>query len=101
MNITTRIKDPFTLGKVIQQSRLQQGLSQRDVADMLGISQKWVWEMEQGKPGILMDRLFEMLRATGITLYAEFEVATSETECEPASEPTGKSADMTEGGLEQ
>jgi len=74
MNITTKIADSFTLGQVIQQSRLQQNLSQRDIAKMLGISQKWVWEMEQGKPGILMDRLFQMLKATGITLYAEFEV---------------------------
>jgi len=61
-------------GQVIQQSRLQQRLSQRDVAGMLGISQKWVWEMEQGKPGIFLDRLFKMLKATGITLYAEFEL---------------------------
>jgi hypothetical protein len=29
--------------------------------------------MEQGKPGILMERLFKMLKETGITLYAEFE----------------------------
>jgi len=53
---------------------MQQGFSQRDLAQMLGISQKWVWEMEQGKPGILMDRLFLILEKTGITLSAEFEV---------------------------
>jgi len=74
MDITTEVRDPFSLGQIIQQSRLQQGLSQRELATMLGISQKWVWEMEQGKPGILMDRLFKMLTATGITLYAQFEV---------------------------
>ena len=73
MIFQTKVKDPFSLGQVIQQSRMQQGLSQRDVAGMLNISQKWVWEMEQGKPGILMDRLFQMLKATGVTLYAEFD----------------------------
>ena len=72
--ITTRISNPYTLGQIIQQSRLQQGFSQRDLANMLGISQKWVWEMEQGKPGLLMDRLFMILEKTGITLSAEFEV---------------------------
>ena len=41
---------------------------------MLGISQKWVWEMEQGKPGLLTDRLFAILEKTGITLMAEFEI---------------------------
>ena len=74
MTITTKIRNSFTLGQVIQQSRLQQGFSQRDLAKMLGISQKWVWEMEQGKPGLLMDRLFMVLEKTGVSLSAEFEV---------------------------
>jgi len=74
MIIKTKVRDPYTLGQIIQQSRMQQGFSQRDLADMLGISQKWVWEMEQGKPGILMERLFQMLDKTGVTLSAEFEI---------------------------
>jgi len=74
MKISTKIKNSYTLGQVIQQSRLQQGISQRELAKILGISQKWVWEMEQGKPGVLMDRLFRILEKTGITLSAEFEV---------------------------
>jgi transcriptional regulator with XRE-family HTH domain len=73
LKITTVLKSPFTLGQVIQQSRLQKGISQRELAKMLGISQKWVWEMEQGKPGLLMDRLFMVLEKTGVTLSAEFE----------------------------
>jgi len=73
MIIKTKVKDPYTLGQIIQQSRMQQEFSQRDLADMLGISQKWVWEMEQGKPGILMERLFQILEKTGVTLSAEFE----------------------------
>ena len=73
MKISAKINNSFTLGQIIQQSRLQQGFSQRDLAKMLGISQKWVWEMEQGKPGILMDRLFLILEKTGVTLTAEFE----------------------------
>ena len=72
--LITEVKDSYALGQIIQQSRLQQEFSQRDLANMLGISQKWVWEMEQGKPGILMDRLFKVLKATGITLYASFDV---------------------------
>jgi len=73
MKITTKIKNSYTLGMIIQQSRLQQGISQRELAKMLGISQKWVWEMEQGKPGVLMDRLFLILEKTGVSLSAEFE----------------------------
>ena len=73
MRITTKIKNQYTLGQVIQQSRLQRGFSQSELARMLGISQKWVWEMEQGKPGLLLDRLFMILEKTGVALSAEFE----------------------------
>ena len=73
MKITTKIKDSYTLGQIIQQSRLEQGFSQRDLAKKLGVSQRWIWEMEQGKPGILMDRLFNILDSAGITLFAELE----------------------------
>ena len=73
MKIIVKLNDSYTLGQIMQQSRLQRGFSQRDLADMLGISQKWVWEMEQGKPGILMERLFQMLEKTGVTLTAEYE----------------------------
>jgi transcriptional regulator with XRE-family HTH domain len=74
MLIKTKIKDSFTLGQVIQQSRIERGLRQRDLARELGVSQKWIWEMEQGKPGILMDRLFSILSINGVALLAEFEV---------------------------
>ena len=73
MKITTKIKDSFTLGQIIQQGRLEQGYSQRGLAKKIGVSQKWIWEMEQGKPGILMDRLFRILDDTGVTLLAELE----------------------------
>ena len=73
MKIKTKVRDQYALGQIIQQSRMQQGFSQRELAAMLGISQKWIWEMEQGKPGILMDRLFSILEKTGVTLFAELE----------------------------
>ena len=74
MKITTKIKDAFTLGQVLQQGRLEQGISQRELAGQLGVSQKWIWEMEQGKPGILTERLFKILDFNKITLMAEFEI---------------------------
>ncbi|MCL2537561.1 MAG: helix-turn-helix domain-containing protein [Coriobacteriia bacterium] len=69
----TKIKNPRTLGAVIQQGRMIKGLSQRELAQELGIGQKWLWEMEQGKPGILTTRLFELLAATDVELYAELD----------------------------
>ena len=36
----------------------------------LGITQKYVWELEAGKPSLVMDRLFAAMRETGMALTA-------------------------------
>lgn len=67
------IRSPEELGDAIRQGREIHGWSQRDLAARLGVTQKWLWELEQGKPGLLMDRLFTALRTVDVTLVAEFE----------------------------
>lgn len=78
MRIKSRIDSPQKLGTALQQGRLVKGMSQRDLAGKLGIGQKWLWEMEQGKPGIFTTRLFKLLDATGIELYAYLELPDDE-----------------------
>lgn len=73
MVLKGEIRDPRTLGIFLQQGRALRGLSQKEEAEELGTTQRWISEMESGKPGILMERLFEMLRANDIRLYAEIE----------------------------
>lgn len=73
MAVRIEITSPELLGFALQQGRLLRGTSQRQLADQLGIGQKWVWEMEHGKPGLLMERLFAMLDATGVRLWAEID----------------------------
>ena len=68
-----RIGSPEELGDAIRQGREIQGRSQRELAARLGVTQKWLWELEQGKPGLLMERLFAALRAVDVTLLAEFD----------------------------
>jgi len=58
------------LGRILQQARLVSGLSQRELADRLGTTQRYVWEMEAGKPSIFVDRLFAVMRETGMELTA-------------------------------
>jgi transcriptional regulator with XRE-family HTH domain len=67
------VRNAEALGQMLQQGRALRGLSQRQLAAQLGTGQKWVWEMEQGKPGIFTERLFDMLRATGVRLFAEID----------------------------
>lgn len=57
--------------RLLQQSRLAQGLSQQQVADRLGISQSYVSELESGKTSLALIRIFEIVRLTGMTLEAE------------------------------
>jgi transcriptional regulator with XRE-family HTH domain len=61
------------LGHVLQQGRMIKGISQRELARRLGVGQKWIWEMEQGKPGLLMERLFAIMRETGVELSAQLD----------------------------
>jgi transcriptional regulator with XRE-family HTH domain len=66
------VPDAATLGQMIAQARAVRGLSQRDLAKALGVSQRYVWELEAGHPTTFAVRLFEAMRATGVTLTAEF-----------------------------
>jgi transcriptional regulator with XRE-family HTH domain len=67
---TGKVTSPASLGRILQQARLVHGLSQRELADRLGTTQRYIWEIEAGKPSIFMERLFAMMRATGVDLSA-------------------------------
>jgi HTH-type transcriptional regulator/antitoxin HipB len=58
---------------MLQQGRALTGKSQRDLARELGISQRYVYEMEAGEPTLYAKRLLDLLRATGVRLYAEID----------------------------
>ncbi|MCJ7827001.1 MAG: helix-turn-helix domain-containing protein [Demequinaceae bacterium] len=73
MTVKGDLQNPQALGRAIQQARALRGMSQRDLAAQLGISQRWLWELEQGKPGIFTDRLFEVLRAVQARLTIEID----------------------------
>ena len=63
-----------SLGRILQQARLLDGLSQRELAARLGISQRYVWEIEAGKPSIFMERLFAYMQETGVELTARIKL---------------------------
>lgn len=67
---TGKVRGPESLGRMLQQARLLAGLTQRELAERLGITQKYVWELEAGKPSILMDRLFTAMRELSVDLTA-------------------------------
>lgn len=54
----------------MQQARLLSGKSQRQMAAELGTTQRYIWEIESGKQSIFIERLFAMMRETGVELSA-------------------------------
>jgi HTH-type transcriptional regulator/antitoxin HipB len=62
------VTGPESLGRLIQQARLSSSMTQDELAEQLGISQRAVTEIETGKATIQTRRIFEMLRATGANL---------------------------------
>ncbi len=67
------ISTPAALGNALRQARLMRGLTQQRLADEIGVTQKWISQLEQGKPGLLTERLFEVLRATDARLVCEVD----------------------------
>ena len=65
------VASPQALGRLLQQARLAQGLTQQQVAEELGISQSYVSELESGKTSLALVRIFEIMRLTGMKLGAE------------------------------
>ncbi len=70
---TGKVTGPQSLGRILQQARMLSGKTQRQLAEELGISQRYVWEIEAGKPSLFTERLFAYMRATGVSLQATVE----------------------------
>ena len=65
-----RISSSKDLGIVLARARKAQGLSQRQVASRLGVTQKWISAVEQGKSRAWIDKVLELSYFLGVQLYA-------------------------------
>ncbi len=92
MALRGQVRNAATLGLMLQQGRLARGLSQRELAAELGLTQRWVSEMEAGKPGKFTERLFKMLEASGVRLYAEIDEPTGNVDRNDARGDRGDDA---------
>jgi HTH-type transcriptional regulator / antitoxin HipB len=55
----------------VRARRKDLGLTQAEVAELAGVSERFVMELEQGKPTVRLDKLTAVLGAMGLTLRAE------------------------------
>lgn len=66
------IASPRDVGRIVRYVRQQHGITQRDLATRLGVSQRYLSELELGKGKRADEQYFRVLRDLGIRLSAEF-----------------------------
>jgi y4mF family transcriptional regulator len=55
-----------TLAALIKAKRLEDGLTQDEVAGFLGLGRRFVVELEQGKPTVRLSKVLEVLQGLGL-----------------------------------
>lgn len=60
------IRDVTAVGDIVQRTRKEQELTQLDVAGLLGCSNRFVIDLEKGKPTIQMGKALEVLALLGL-----------------------------------
>ncbi|UFS57705.1 helix-turn-helix domain-containing protein [Subtercola endophyticus] len=65
------LERPEDLGRFVHRIRTDARMTQRQLADALGTSQRYLSELEAGKPKRIDANYFDVLRKLGIELYAE------------------------------
>ncbi|HCS60722.1 MAG TPA: transcriptional regulator [Microbacterium sp.] len=68
---TATLRSSADIGAAIQQARLATEMTQRELAERIGVSQRYIWELESGKDVAAITRLLSALEATGARLYVE------------------------------
>lgn len=66
-----RLSSPADIGDLVRSIRIRNAVSQDELAAMVGVTQRWLSEVERGLPKILDDRYLEVLRKLGIRLTYE------------------------------
>lgn len=62
------VRSPADLGGFVTELRIRADLTQAELADRLGISRRYLYEIETGRPSLYTDRLVALLRELGATL---------------------------------
>jgi HTH-type transcriptional regulator/antitoxin HipB len=61
-----RLRTPLDIGQAIRDTRRRLGLDQDDLAKQVGVSRKWLIDVERGKPGAPIGLLLRTLDALGL-----------------------------------
>lgn len=65
------IDDVATLGRLIRTARKEQGLTQREFADVVGVGVRFISELERGKETAEVGLVLAVLRGAGYDVVVE------------------------------
>jgi len=57
------------MGRALKDTRKKKKMTQGDLADITGVSVKFISDVERGKETIQMDKVFDLARALGLLIY--------------------------------
>lgn len=80
MTARATVRSADALGDVVARLRFERGLTQDELAESLGVSRRYIYGIESGKPNLYASRLFEVLRELG----AHIEVVANADAAGPA-----------------
>ena len=66
--IMEKIKDTKSLGMLIRQARKQQGLTQEQLAGVIGVGVRFLRELEAGKESCQIGRAMQVLAGLGLSV---------------------------------
>lgn len=81
------ISTPEQLGLILQAARRQQGLTQKDLALLLGQSQASVSRIEGGPQGMTLQQLLTLCKRLGLELVVRERGTTAPAQSSPAGGP--------------
>jgi len=62
------ISTPESLGNAVRSARLQAGLTQEQAADLCNVGRKFIIALEQGRKGLSLDLVLQVLKSFGLVL---------------------------------
>lgn len=67
------IQSPSDLGKAVRAARRAAGVRQQDLAGVAGVGERFIVELEAGKPTIQLGKLLQVIAALGHSLSIDVE----------------------------
>lgn len=66
-----RIDDVATLGQLVRQVRNRQGMTQADILGLANTGNRFIVELENGKPTVRLDKVLAVLDVLGLELRVQ------------------------------